>query len=249
MLKAGHRQPQDLISLLPRTRRPLGSAFVVQLTQRLRDQDPAMMAVVEELEQRLKKEGLSLGKFIQEEHHRQAAAQVTVGNIITSMRLLSTLDWKDFFEKVSLIDPELKKDPAGIYARMDFTTRDRYRHVIERVSKGAKKSELEIAHRVLELAQAARAANEDAAHSHVGYFLIDRGITRLEQHVGYRAPLRDRVFRAIERHATIAYLGTMTLVTVLFVILLVVAMVYSGAGIAITIIAVVLALIPASDLI
>src|SRR6266550_1391339 len=209
MLEAGQRQRQDLISLLPRTRKPLGSAFVVQLTQRLRDQDPAMMAVVEELEQRLKKEGLSLGKFVQEEHHRQAAAQVTVGNIITSMRLLSTLDWKDFFEKVSLIDPVLKKDPAGVYARMDFATRDRYRHVIERVSKGAKKSELEIAQRVLELAEAARAANEDAAHSHVGYFLIDRGITRLEQHVGYRAPLRDRVFRAIERHATIAYLGTM----------------------------------------
>jgi cyclic beta-1,2-glucan synthetase len=249
MLEAGQRQPQDLISLLPRTRRPLGSAFVVQLTQRLRDQDPAMMAVVEELEQRLKKEGLSLGKLVQEEHHRQAAAQVTVGNIITSMRLLSTLDWKDFFEKVSLIDPVLKKDPAGVYARMDFATRDRYRHAIERVSKGVKKSELEIAQRVLELAQAARAANEDIAHSHVGYFLIDKGVARLEEHVGYRAPLGERVFRAIERHATMAFLGTLGLVTLLFVILLVVALVYSGAGIAITIIGTVLALIPASDLI
>jgi hypothetical protein len=78
-----------------------------------------------------------------------------VGNIITSMRLLSTLDWKDFFETVSLIDPELAKDPAGIYSRMDFTTRDRYRHVIERVSKRTKKSELEIAQRVLSLAEAA----------------------------------------------------------------------------------------------
>jgi len=166
-----------------------------------------MMAVVEWIEQRLKKEGLSLGKLIQEEHHRQAAAQVTVGNIITSMRLLSTLDWKDFFEKVSLIDPELKKDPAGVYARMDFATRDRYRHAVERVSKGAKKSELEIAQKVLELAQAARAANEDTAHSHVGYFLIEKGVEQLEAQVGYRPPLRERVFRAIERHATIIALG------------------------------------------
>ncbi|HXI61656.1 MAG TPA: glucoamylase family protein [Pyrinomonadaceae bacterium] len=249
MLEAGQRQRQDLISLLPRSRRSLGSAFVVQLTQRLRDQDPAMMAVVEWLEQRLKKDGLSLGKLIQEEHHRQAAAQVTVGNIITSMRLLSTLDWKDFFEKVSLIDPELKKDPAGVYARMDFATRDRYRHAIERVSKGVKKSELEIARKVLELAEAARAANEDNAHSHVGYFLIDKGVARLEEHVGYRSPLGERVFRAIERHATVAFLGTLSLVTLLFVILLVAALVYSGAGIAITIIGTVLALIPASDLI
>jgi cyclic beta-1,2-glucan synthetase len=249
MLEAGLRQRQDLISLLPRTRKSLGSAFVVQLTQRLRDQDPAMMAVVEWLEQRLKKDGLSLGKLIQEEHHRQAAAQVTVGNIITSMRLLSTLDWKDFFEKVSLIDPELKKDPAGVYARMDFATRDRYRHAIERVSKGVKKSELEIAQKVLELAEAARAANEDNAHSHVGYFLIDKGVARLEEHVGYRSPPGERVFRAIERHATMAFLGTLSLITLLFVILLVAALVYSGAGIAITIIGTVLALIPASDLI
>jgi cyclic beta-1,2-glucan synthetase len=249
MLEAGQRQRQDLISLLPRTRKQLASAFVVQLTQRLRDQDPAMMAVIEWIEQRLKKEGLSLGKLIQEEHHRQAAAQVTVGNIITSMRLLSTLDWKDFFEKVSLIDPVLKKDPAGAYARMDFATRDRYRHAIERVSKGVKKSELEIAQKVLELAQAARAANEDFAHSHVGYFLIDKGVARLEEHVGYRSPLGERVFRAIERNATTAFLGTLSLVTLLFVILLVMALVYSGAGIAITIIGTVLALIPASDLI
>src|SRR5437899_8046443 len=38
-----------------------------------------------------------------------------------------------------------KKDTAEVYARMDFATRDRYRHVIERISKGAKKSELQIA--------------------------------------------------------------------------------------------------------
>ena len=194
MLEASQRQPQDLVSLLPRTRKRLGRAFVVQLTQRLRDQDPAVMVVIDWLDQRLKKEGLSLEKLIQEEHHRQAAAQVTVGNIITSMRLLSTLDWKDFFETVSLIDPELRKDPAGVYARMDFATRDRYRHAVERVSKGAKKSELEIAQKVLELAQAARAANEDIAHSHVGYFLIDKGVVQLEEHVGYRPTLGERGF-------------------------------------------------------
>src|SRR5437763_8491940 len=84
MLQAVQRQPQDLISLLPRTRKQLGRAFVVQLTQRLRDQDPDVMVVIEWLDQRLKKERLSLEKLIQEEHYRQAAAQVTVGNIITS---------------------------------------------------------------------------------------------------------------------------------------------------------------------
>src|SRR4030095_6071267 len=91
------------------------------------------------------------------EHQRQAAAQVTVGNIITSMRLLSTLDWRDFFESVSLIEPLLAADPAGAYRHMEFATRDRYRHVIERISKRTRADELEIARTAVELALEAQA--------------------------------------------------------------------------------------------
>src|SRR5437660_12379289 len=110
------------------------------------------MVVFEWLDKQLERRGLSTEKIVQEEHQRQAAAQVTVGNVITSMRLLSTLDWKDFFETVSLIDPELAKDPAGLYPLMDFDTGDNYRHVIERVSKRTESSEVDIARRVLQLA-------------------------------------------------------------------------------------------------
>jgi cyclic beta-1,2-glucan synthetase len=138
VLELAQRQPSELVPLLSSRfgrRKVIGRAFVVQLTQRLREQDPAVMPVFEWLEKQLAKKGLTIDQIVHEEHHRQAAAQVTVGNIITSMRLLSTLDWKDFFETVSLIDPELAKDPAGVYSRMDFATRDRYLHVIERISK------------------------------------------------------------------------------------------------------------------
>src|SRR5436190_6941813 len=178
LLELAQRQPNELVPLLISRvgkRRSVGRAFVVQLTQRLREQDPAVMAVFEWLDKQLERRGLSIEEIVHEEHHRQAAAQVTVGNIITSMRLLSTLDWKDFFETISLIDPELAKDPAGVYSKMDFATRDRYRHVIERISKRTKKSELEIARTVLRRAEAARHADEDPGHAHVGYYLIDEG--------------------------------------------------------------------------
>src|SRR5205085_5450952 len=103
-------------------------------------------------------------QIIHAEHQRQAAAQVTVGNIITSMRLLSTLDWNDFFEKVSLIEPVLGKDPAGVYSRMEFASRDRYRHVIERISKRTRASELDIAEAAVELATNAK---QDGPEKHV----------------------------------------------------------------------------------
>ena len=74
------------------------------------------------------------------------------------MRLLSTLDWRDFFESVSLIDPLLGEDPAGAYSKMEFASRDRYRHVIERISKRTRSDELEIARSAVELAE--NAAND-----------------------------------------------------------------------------------------
>src|SRR4030095_608989 len=117
----------------------------------LREQHPSVMPVMSWLEKRLPA-GTNIEQVVHSEHQRQAAAQVTVGNIITSMRLLSTLDWQEFFEKVSLIDPLLGQDPAGVYSQMEFASRDRYRHVIERISKRANSDEIEIARTALELA-------------------------------------------------------------------------------------------------
>src|SRR6266403_3911736 len=155
VLELASRAPEEVLSLfVPRMakRKSLRRAFVVQLTQRLREQDPGVMPVMDWLEKQLAKKGLSIEKVVREEHDRQASAQVTVGNIITSMRLLSTLDWRDFFETVSLIDPELAKDPTGVYSQMDFATRDRYRHVVERISRDARKTELEVTRNALQLA-------------------------------------------------------------------------------------------------
>ena len=251
LLEIAQRQPNELIPLLPSRiskRKVLRRSFVVQLTQRLREQDPAVMQVFEWLEKQLVKQGLSIERIVHEEHHRQAAAQVTVGNIITSMRLLSNLDWKDFFETVSLIDPELAKDPAGVYGRMDFATRDRYRHVIERVSKGAKQSEPEIARAAVRMAEEARSRNEDPTRAHVGYFLISEGVHDLEREASYRPRLGQRLRRAVERHATLAYLGTFCLLSALILGLILAALVHQHAGAAMTVLALLLSLIPACDL-
>src|SRR5688572_11712965 len=133
-------------------REELPQTFLVQLIQRLREQHPSVVPVMDWIEKQLGRQGASVEQIIHHEHQRQAAAQVTVGNIITSMRLLSTLDWNDFFEKVSLIEPRLGEDPTGVYLRMEFTSRDRYRHVVERISKRTRASELEIAEAVVKLA-------------------------------------------------------------------------------------------------
>jgi cyclic beta-1,2-glucan synthetase len=118
-------------------------AFVVQLVLRLRDQDPNTTPARQWLEARLDSQGTTADQIVQEEHQRQGTSNVTVRNIITSMRLLSDVDWSEFFESVSLVD-ELLCSTSG-FGAMDFASRDLYRRAIEQLARGSGKTEQEIA--------------------------------------------------------------------------------------------------------
>lgn len=253
LLEIGGREPDELISALQtamgKTRRN-DRAFIVQLTQRLRDQDPEVWPALEWIEEKLASESTTIEQVVHLEHQRQAATQVTVGNIITSMRLLSTLDWKEFFESVSQIDPILAGDPAGAYSLMDFATRDRYRHVIEKISKRTKVSEQDVARHALALAgRPPGPASDDNRTQHVGYYLIDRGRAQLEQKVRYRMRLRERIFRGVLRHPTGSYLGTLTVLTIVILAPFLLYSFVSGASQTALVAIALLLLIPISDLV
>src|SRR6185503_12860977 len=111
---------------------PLGTAFAVQLVQRLRDQDPAVTPALVWLDQRLAAQGTTPDEIVRVEHQRQAAMNVTVRNVITSMRLISAFDWEVFFESVSLVDAALRASPE--FRALDFATRDDYRRAIEELA-------------------------------------------------------------------------------------------------------------------
>jgi len=49
------------------------------------------------------------------------------------MRLLSDVDWPEFFESVSLVDELLRSESA--FAAMDFASRDLYRRAIEQLAR------------------------------------------------------------------------------------------------------------------
>src|SRR5262249_58514587 len=82
---------------------------------------------------------------------RQAAANVTVRNVITSLRIMATFDWRDFVEKVSVIDRLFRAETQ--FGAMDFATRDRYRHAVEDLARGSGRSEINVARHALTLAR------------------------------------------------------------------------------------------------
>ena len=84
-----------------------------------------------------------------------AANNDSVANIILSLRTISEQNWSDFFESVSCLERTLREDPAGIYPRMDFKTRDLYRKEIETLSFATGRDENELAEITLDLARSA----------------------------------------------------------------------------------------------
>ena len=74
-----------------------------------------------------------------------------VANCIISLRGLNSQDWNRFFEEVSLVQQILGKDPAGIYVRMDFASRDRYRGVIEMLAHATGQDETVVAQKAIDL--------------------------------------------------------------------------------------------------
>lgn len=218
--------------------------LVVCLIEQLQGTRPELADRLRELERRLEEKEVAAHQVIHLEHQRQAANQVSIGNVITSMRLISALDWVAFFERTSLTEQILRTDPADVYGRMDFESRDRYRHVVERIAKGSRNSETDIAALVVKLA----GREKDEISRHVGYWLVGAGLPRLEAQVEFRPRLRYRVTRALRRHPNTTYLGSISLLTVL----LVTAFVVSGAAMGVSwywlVVLGCLALLPAGEI-
>ncbi len=178
---------------------PLSCSFVAQLTQKIQNQNSTATFALTWIEQRLMEQGLTLERQIALDSQQQAINHVSIRNSITSLRIMTSVNWKQFVEAMSRVEGILRNDPACVYQNMDFATRDMYRHVIEKIAKKGNIPEHDVAAKAIAL------AHENAVGSrtsHVGYYLIDRGLKFLERsyrmnrsvweipgRVGMKAPL------------------------------------------------------------
>ena len=113
-----------------------------------------MTPALQWLDQRLAAQNTTADEIVRQVHQGQGAMNVTVRNVITSMRLMSAVDWADFFESVSPVDAVLRADSD--FAPMDFATRDRYRHAIEKLARGSRHTEVEVAQSAIDCGRKVR---------------------------------------------------------------------------------------------
>jgi cyclic beta-1,2-glucan synthetase len=141
----------------------------------------------------------------------QSDSEKKVIDSFLNLRLIATLEWKEFFEATSVLEKILHTDPAGYYGKSDFETRNQYRSIVEELSRGSAVDEAEIASKVIQLSASGKITREN----HVGYYLIDEGRSAIEKLIKYRVPLREFLLRLILRNATLAYLGSISFITII----------------------------------
>ncbi|MBK5356084.1 glycosyl transferase [Pseudomonas sp. TH41] len=201
----------------------LSEMFAAQLAKRLRDQDPRTTPALGWLDERLQEQGVSVEDVVQHAQQRQGASNVTVRNIITSMRLISDIDWANLFESVSLVDVHLRAGSA--FAAMDFPTRNLYRSAIEQLARGCALSELQVADRALKAARQAESAGpgeqgDDERANDPGYHLIAEGRPALERAIGFHPPVRLRISRFNIRLGIGGYVGGIFVLSALLLALM-----------------------------
>lgn len=188
MLAAATAQPDTLILVvadLARAGVALDATFVAELSRRLQGRATAMAMPLSWLEQRVIACGQTVDALCAEDNRQQAEWQLSVADSIGSLRLLDATDWRDFVEQASQVERTLRQDPAGVYARMDFASRDSYRHVVEQLARRCRCDENEVARQAVERAGAQRrvASNRGTVpprETHVGYHLVAEGRAAFE---------------------------------------------------------------------
>lgn len=209
ILYASRINPEKLymvLSLLSEEIPAPSTYFADQLMIQLTDTEAANTVLFGWLQRKV---GDNLHDIIQAEQSKQTLEQTSIANVISSLRRLEQMNWREVFESTSLLEKILSNDPAHVYPNMDFSTKDSYRHSIEQLAKWTKIPEQEVASATIALA----AVESSPLKRHVGYYLLDDGRISLQEKIGKKESTSQRLCRLFKQNQTAIYLGTYTLFT------------------------------------
>ena len=222
----------------------LPPTLLVQLAHRLRDPGPLVTSSIHWLDEQAVRQSGTMDDFVAREHHRQAAMNVTVRNIITSMRLISAIDWGEIFERVSLVDEALRT--RSRFAEFDFQTRDAYRREIEVAARHSNATELEVTRQALDLAAAAE--DPTGRGGDPGHYLVGDGVPLLRQRIGYSAGPVEKIRAGVGKIGVSGYIALIGIATAAVLGLALGAASNSGTPHLLVLALAVLGIVPASEL-
>ena len=206
----------------------------------MRDLDPQTTPALGWLEARLAAQSTAPDLVITRMQDHQGASNVSVRNVITSMRLISDIDWAGVFEATSQVEAQLRSDPD--HCAMDFPSRNLYRSAIELLARRSLLDENAVAQAALAacIGKTGRAADP-------GCYLIAEGRPLLEAAIGFRPPPRLRLARRLRRMGLGFYIGATLALTALFLALSLWVLVLQDAPVLLLTVWGALAFLPATE--
>ncbi|MEO8765553.1 MAG: glucoamylase family protein [Ginsengibacter sp.] len=103
----------------------------------------------------------------------------------------------------------------GIYEKMDFYTRDQYRHAVENISKNSKLSEQDVAIMAIEYTELNTGNTPDPKKNHVGYYLTGKGLLSLEKAAKIKMGVVEGCRRFVNKIPLFSYAGSILILTAL----------------------------------
>ncbi len=229
----------------------LNPSMVEHLLEKLRRQGKSSLQVVSHIDALLEEQNQSVDALVDLEHQLQAFRHVSIGNSISSLRLVSALDWNEIFETLSHVEHILRQDPSGTYTLMDFESRDYYRHEVEKLARAYRTSEVNVAKKAVECAsEAGKGDGNRDVQNHVGYYLIGKERNCLRLKIGNKLYWHMSLGEALKRHPILVYI----IPVIFFTLLITCGFVYyavrneNGFSAALTLLTLLVVIIPASDL-
>lgn len=212
ILHAVRREPEKLYTILAALSKAIPNPtayFADQLMIQLSDIEAASTVIKGWLQRKV---GEDLHGIFHFERSRQTLEQTSLANLISSLRRLEQMNWREVFESVCIVEKILATESLGIYLELDFDTRDRYRHAVEKLAKLNKNSEEKVALTAVNLTK----SQSKPLFQHVGYYLIDEGRKTLEKNLGYYPPAWRKFIEWLKRYTALGYLTLCAALTFLF---------------------------------
>lgn len=171
----------------------------------------------------------------------EASLEEEIGASIISFRQIDSINWRSFFQNTSMVEKILMQDPALAYEKMDFKSKDYYRHKIEKISKKYGINEIDIATKAIDLSRRNNVINCEYK-KHVGYYLVDDGIEEL----GEKLKLNLKNIYSYSKFLSINIFGTLLID---FIVLFIIYLLGESFEIYKYLVAAIILLVPCSEII
>ena len=162
----------DLLEIMQA--RGLHRGFLTQLWQRVPDQPAESASPIIGWVAQHCPDGLAL---IAESQTAQVSANLTISNIISSLRLIGQLEWTELIEPVSRSLRVLSQLPS--FSTESEGTRQQITQAMEKIARDCEKSELDVAKAVVQSAQPSENQSTTNGQQTAAYHLIGPGRTPL----------------------------------------------------------------------